>query len=94
MCPWRDAGASPSAPAPAGAGADSRPARIERGAHVSGRHNALPRVGNGLWMTHLDPGSSRVYALVSGREAGLGKCRGNFPAQFPTFSRHRQYPAS
>jgi hypothetical protein len=49
--PWRGAGASPSAPAP------HRPERIERGGHVSGRHDALPRGGDGVWMTSTTPRS-------------------------------------
>ncbi len=40
-------------PAPAAAGWDSRRKWIERGGHGSGRHDALPQVGGGLW-----PGTS------------------------------------
>lgn len=55
--PQLDAGASSSVSPRTGPGhgAASRRERIERGGHVSGRHDALPRVGDGVWMTSTTP---------------------------------------
>jgi hypothetical protein len=62
------------------AGSDSRRERIERGGHARNCHDALPRVGDGVWMTsttrrsHLPEllGENTSFPLPSLPERSLG----------------------